>query len=52
MKRYGGIDAIADPDLNDDFQTLRWFPLPGEIHAELQGQPVEQHGMLSLTHKS
>ena len=52
MKRYASLDAVEDPDLNADFQTLRWFPLPGEIHAELQGRPVEQHGMLSLTHEN
>lgn len=52
MKRYGSVDSIADPELNEDFQTLRWFPLPGEIHADLQGRTVPQHGMLSLTHSS
>jgi selenocysteine lyase/cysteine desulfurase len=28
---------IQDPDLNDDFEQLRWFPLPGEVLSELHG---------------
>ena len=29
--------ATADPPLSADFESLRWFPLPGEIAAELAG---------------
>ncbi len=29
--------TCKDPDLSSDFEHLRWFPLPGEILAELQG---------------
>jgi selenocysteine lyase/cysteine desulfurase len=35
--RAGGEPADDDPDLTDDFEHLRWFPLPGEILAELRG---------------
>ncbi|MBW1876722.1 MAG: aminotransferase class V-fold PLP-dependent enzyme [Deltaproteobacteria bacterium] len=31
---------VEDPPLSDDFEALRWFPLPSEILAELQGRPV------------
>ena len=35
-----GADAAArnidDPPLSEDFQTLRWFPLPAEVQAELR----------------
>jgi len=31
-------DPIDDPPLNDDFEALRWFPLPHEVLAELRGQ--------------
>ena len=32
--------ALADPPLNDDYETLRWFPLPGEVAAQLaEGAP-------------
>lgn len=27
-----------DPPLSEDFEHLRWFPLPGEVHAELVGR--------------
>ncbi len=29
------IEAIDDPPLDDDFEALRWFPLPAEIAREL-----------------
>jgi len=28
---------IQDPELPDDFERLRWFPLPGEVLADLRG---------------
>jgi selenocysteine lyase/cysteine desulfurase len=34
----GAGEAVDDPPLTGDFEALRWFPLPGEIHAELQGK--------------
>jgi selenocysteine lyase/cysteine desulfurase len=30
--------AIVDPTLSSDFEALRWFPLSGEIVAELAGR--------------
>jgi selenocysteine lyase/cysteine desulfurase len=29
--------TLTDPPLSDDFNVLRWFPLPSEIAAELRG---------------
>jgi selenocysteine lyase/cysteine desulfurase len=31
-------EPLVDPPLSEDFQHLRWFPLPGEVQQELQGQ--------------
>ncbi|MFU8805220.1 MAG: aminotransferase class V-fold PLP-dependent enzyme, partial [Bradymonadaceae bacterium] len=31
----GPGEPLVDPPLSDDFQVLRWFPLPAEIQAEL-----------------
>jgi selenocysteine lyase/cysteine desulfurase len=38
----GGLSqgAAADPPLSDDFEHLRWFPLPSEVLAELRGKPA------------
>ncbi len=33
----GAIEVI-DPQRSDDFEALRWFPLPGEVLSELRGQ--------------
>jgi len=30
-------ESVEDPELSEDFENLRWFPLPGEALAELQG---------------
>lgn len=30
--------VIDDPPLTDDFEHLRWFPLPGDVLAQLQGR--------------
>jgi selenocysteine lyase/cysteine desulfurase len=35
-----GYEAIVDPSLSADFEHLRWFPLPGQALAELQGLPA------------
>ena len=32
--------SIVDPTLSADFEQLRWFALPGEVLAELQGRPT------------
>jgi len=37
LKRYEAT-VVNDPNLSDDFQHLRWFPLPGEVLSELQGK--------------
>lgn len=34
---------VTDPVLSADFHHLRWFPLPGEAHAELCGSDVAGH---------
>lgn len=33
-----GEYAIVDPQLDPDFERYRWFPLPGEVLAFLQGK--------------
>jgi hypothetical protein len=30
------------PTLSDDFEALRWFPLPCEILAEIRGEDVDE----------
>jgi hypothetical protein len=35
----GGVQP-EDPPLSPDFEQLRWFPLPGEVLAELRGEEV------------
>ncbi|MBX2798232.1 MAG: aminotransferase class V-fold PLP-dependent enzyme [Myxococcales bacterium] len=32
----GGCPDVAMPELNADFEALRWFPLPSEVRAQLQ----------------
>jgi selenocysteine lyase/cysteine desulfurase len=34
--RLGGV--LADPQLNADYESLRWFPLPGEVAARLAAE--------------
>jgi len=41
-------EAIIDPPLSRDFEALRWFPLPHEALAELQGRPGARHRRLPL----
>ncbi len=31
---------IEDPPVTPDIEQLRWYPLPGEILAELRGRPI------------
>ncbi|MEZ4335608.1 MAG: hypothetical protein R3B82_03180 [Sandaracinaceae bacterium] len=40
-------DAV-DPPLSGDFESLRWFPLPGEIAAELRGETPPSAGQRAL----
>ena len=42
---YAG-QTIDDPKLHDDVEALRWFPLPAEILAELNGVTSTTHGHL------
>ncbi len=38
--------TLQDPPLPEDFESLRWFPLPGEVLQELQGSklpPMHAH---------
>ena len=37
MDGYRGLPEAPDPPRTADFESLRWFPLPGEILAELRG---------------
>ena len=44
---YAALE-LDEPALNNDFESLRWFPLPREVLAELRGHdrgalPVEFH---------
>jgi hypothetical protein len=34
--------ATSMPTLSDDFEALRWFPLPCEILAEIRGEDVDE----------
>lgn len=34
--------ALAEPALPREFERLRWFPLPGEIHSALRGAALPQ----------
>ena len=33
---------LAHPPLSQDFEQLRWFPLPHEAQAELRGEPCDR----------
>jgi selenocysteine lyase/cysteine desulfurase len=46
-KRAAGM-SICDPALSPHFQELRWFPLPGEAVAELQGERSDPNPQLPL----
>ncbi|RLB52953.1 MAG: aminotransferase [Deltaproteobacteria bacterium] len=39
-----GLDTIDDPVLSDDFEALRWFPLPGEVAAVLRDAETDAAG--------
>ena len=47
---YPGLAAEPDPPRNEDFEALRWFPLPGEVLSELQGHAAghREHRRLRL----
>jgi len=36
VERFRAEEPRPDPPLPPDFERLRWFPLPGEVHAELR----------------
>jgi selenocysteine lyase/cysteine desulfurase len=41
-----GVDE--DLDLTPDFEELRWFPLPREIRAELEGREIPPRGHVGI----
>lgn len=43
-----GHGHLEDPQRSDDFEALRWFPLPGEVLAELRGSGPTSRGPLPL----
>jgi hypothetical protein len=43
----GASDTIDEP-LPEDAERLRWFPLPSEILAELQGRESLTHSSFAL----
>jgi selenocysteine lyase/cysteine desulfurase len=45
---YPAMAPLEDPALTDDFEALRWFALPGEVLAELQGRGPRRAQHLSL----
>jgi selenocysteine lyase/cysteine desulfurase len=44
---YAGLELDAQP-MTQDFEELRWFPLPGEVLAELRGQECSDRAGLSV----
>jgi selenocysteine lyase/cysteine desulfurase len=40
MAAAGGVVTGAEAARTEDFEALRWFPLPTEVAAELAGQPA------------
>ena len=40
IERFRTAAPLPPEPLDDDFEHLRWFPLPSEILAELQGRPT------------
>jgi hypothetical protein len=44
--------AIEDPVRTEDFEELRWFPLPAEVLAELRGGPESQSPPGGMLHPS
>ncbi|MBI2893335.1 MAG: aminotransferase class V-fold PLP-dependent enzyme [Deltaproteobacteria bacterium] len=43
LREFQGA-TVEDPKLPEDVERLRWFPLPGEILAELQGLALAPRG--------
>ncbi|HEX5059685.1 MAG TPA: aminotransferase class V-fold PLP-dependent enzyme [Kofleriaceae bacterium] len=37
---------IKEAERSEDFEELRWFPLPSEVLEELRGQPTGRHAAL------
>ena len=44
VKACDAVSLDEDLDLTADFEELRWFPLPREIRAELEGRDVPPRG--------
>ena len=40
--------ALEDPSLTEDFEHLRWFALPAEVQAEMQGRGPARRGHKGL----
>ena len=40
---FQSAPPLETPTFGPDFQELRWFPLPGEVLARLQGRESETH---------
>jgi selenocysteine lyase/cysteine desulfurase len=43
-------DCADDPPLTEDFEELRWFTLPGEARAELEGRTLETRAHVLRPH--
>lgn len=43
-----GGGCLEDPPRSEDFEALRWFPLPGEVLSELKGVASASRGALPL----
>jgi selenocysteine lyase/cysteine desulfurase len=43
-------DCADDPPLTEDFEELRWFTLPGEARAELEGRELAQRSHVLRPH--
>lgn len=41
---------LSRPELSDDFEHLRWFPLPDEVLAELDGRACNPHDPVLFKH--
>ena len=40
--------SIEELPRTNDFEELRWFPLPSEVLEELRGRPTGRHARLQL----
>lgn len=49
MEALGVPEPESKSTMSPDFEALRWFPLPNEIHAELKGKSLARVGPFRLT---